>query len=82
MRRKETKITKLQRAVGGTIKTVDSLMQLLANAREDAALLDTQAEEELSEARVIYEATKISYKELQSRCNKVIAFANKILGQD
>lgn len=77
--RKETKIAKLQKAVSGTIKTVDSLMQLLTNAREDATLLDTQAEEELAEARVIYEATKISYKELQSRCSKVITFANKIL---
>lgn len=79
--KKISKLTKLRKEVDSTTNGVQALIETLAIAKEDAAVLGTQAEDELYEAKAAFEATKAGYKELQSRCSKTISFVNKIMGE-
>lgn len=77
--RKENKVTKLRKSIDRTGQTVDALINALTNTRENAVQFVDQAKMELEEAKMDFEATKAGYKELQSRCTKMISFVNKLL---
>ena len=78
---KQTKLARLEKSVDSTLSTVDKLMQVLSDTKDEAFRLIKQADEELDTAKAEYESTRSKCKSLQSRCLSATSFVNKILKQ-
>ena len=78
---KQTKLARLEKSVDSTLGTVDKLVQVLSDTKDNALSLVSQTEEELDKARAEYEATKARCSYLQKRCLKSASFIDKILKQ-
>lgn len=78
---KQTKLARLEKSVEATLGTVDKLVQVLSDTKDNALSLVAQTAEELEKAKAEYETAKAKCTNLQKRCLTTTSFIDKILNQ-